>query len=255
MHTDNNRCVSFVTKKEKMTRNTRYAASRGSSSWKNETTRTGRIHRKRRCCCILATTIRRAPPFLSFFLHPLFSSFFSILHRYALPQQPSSLWGTHYRCFFHVISKPHTPFRATLYTRRLSICGPTWIVYFLSFFALFVFFFFFVFSTPLILFPFVSQRVETSLAYFESLISDRIFIRIFIETYIPYKIRDINYKFYSYRISIRIHIHLTKILALFQIVRLEKLFDKRARIFLVPLSSCIFLVSSDRLVFICTSAE
>lgn len=149
MHTDNNRCVSFVTKKEKMTRNTRYAASRGSSSSKNETTRTGRIHRKRRCCCILATTIRRAPPFLSFFLHPLFSSFFSILHRYALPQQPSSLWGTHYRCFFHVISKPHTPFRATLHTRRLSICGPTWIVYFLSFFALFVsFFLFFCFLNP-----------------------------------------------------------------------------------------------------------
>lgn len=191
---------------------------------------------------------------VSFFLSPPpFLFFFSILHRYALPQQPSSLWGTHYRCFFHVISKPHTPFRATLHTRRLSICGPTWIVYFLSFFALFVFFFFFVFSTPLILFPFVSQRVETSLAYFESLISDRIFIRIFTETYIPYKIHDINYKFYSYRISIRIHIH--SILALFQIVRLKKLFDKRARIFLVPLSSCIFLFSSDRLVFICTSAE
>ena len=242
-----------------MTRNTRYAASRGSSSSKNETTRTGRIHRKRRCCCILATTIRRAPPFLSFFLHPLFSSFFSILHRYALPQQPSSLWGTHYRCFFHVISEPHTPFRATLHTRRLSICGPTWIVYFLSFFPLFVFFFFFffffVFSTPLILFPIVSQRVETSLAYFESLISDRIFIRIFIKTYILYKIYNINYKFYLYRIPIRIHIHLMEILALFQIVRLEKLFDKRARISPVPLSSRIFLFCSDRLVFICTSAE
>lgn len=74
---------------------------------------------------------------VSFFLSPppLFSSFLSILHRYALPQQPSSLWGTHYRCFFHVISEPHTPFRATLHTRRLSICGPTWIVYFLSFFC------------------------------------------------------------------------------------------------------------------------
>lgn len=86
MHTDNNRCVSFVTKKEKMTRNTRYAASRESSSSKNETTRTGRIHRKRRCCCILATTIRRAPPFLSFFLHPLFSSFFF----HSTPLRPSS---------------------------------------------------------------------------------------------------------------------------------------------------------------------
>ena len=163
MHTDNNGCVSFVTKKEKMTRNTRYAASRGSSSSKNETTRTGRIHRKRRCCCILATTIRRAPPFLSFFLHPLFSSFFSILHRYALPQQPSSLWGTHYRCFFHVISEPHTPFRATLHTRRLSICGPTWIVYFLSFFPLFVFFFFFFFFFFCFLNPFnpLSNRFAT----------------------------------------------------------------------------------------------
>lgn len=114
---------------------------RGDLRVRNNETR--RIYRKRRCCSILVTTARRAPPFLffSFFLSlflslPLFPFLF-----FFSPQHPRSLWGTHYRCSFHVISESQlSPFRATLQARRLSICGRAWIFFF-PFYSPFYFFF------------------------------------------------------------------------------------------------------------------
>lgn len=121
---------------EKEKRKREIHSRRGDLRVRNNETR--RIYRKRRCCSILVTTARRAPPFLFFFL-----SFFLFLSSFFLffpPQHPCSLWGTHYRCSFHVISESHSRHLGRLYKRDdyRSVVEPGFFLPFLFFHPLFI---------------------------------------------------------------------------------------------------------------------
>lgn len=141
--TDNNE-DAFYTEgiKKKKTRDTQ--PSRGSSSSKQRDTSNipeAAVLFHPRHDCSSSTTV-------SFFFFLSFSFPFSSSLSFSFffsPQHPRSLWGTHYRCSFHVISESQlSPFRATLQARRLSICGRAWIFFF-PFYSPFYFFF----SSPL----------------------------------------------------------------------------------------------------------
>lgn len=75
--------------------------------------------------------------FFSFF-HS-FSSFF-LFFLFFPPQHPCSLWGTHYRCSFHVISESHSRHLGRLYKRDdyRSVVEPGFFLPFLFFYPLFI---------------------------------------------------------------------------------------------------------------------
>lgn len=134
--TDNNEDAFYPEGGRKKKRKREIHSRRGDLRVRNNETR--RIYRKRRCCSILVTTARRAPPFLFFFL-----SFFLFLSSFFLffpPQHPCSLWGTHYRCSFHVISESHSRHLGRLYKRDdyRSVVEPGFFLPFLFFHPLFI---------------------------------------------------------------------------------------------------------------------
>lgn len=118
--------------KKKKTRDTQ--PTRGSSSSKQRDTSNipeAAVLFHPRHDCSSSTTVSF---FLSFILSLPFSFFL-----FFPPQHPCSLWGTHYRCSFHVISESHSRHLGRLYKRDdyRSVVEPGFFLPFL-FFPLFI---------------------------------------------------------------------------------------------------------------------
>lgn len=133
--TDNNEDAFYPEggRKKKKTRDTQ--PTRGSSSSKQRDTSNipeAAVLFHPRHDCSSSTTVSF---FLSFILSLPFSFFL-----FFPPQHPCSLWGTHYRCSFHVISESHSRHLGRLYKRDdyRSVVEPGFFLPFLFFHPLFI---------------------------------------------------------------------------------------------------------------------